>query len=141
MKRELTRVEWLLIIIILLVSGLLGFLLSLHHFQTTTPAATQTMQTFHYPTLFVAQLRGDPRAGEKIFKEYCASCHAPTPIIEVSAPRVGDQKAWQFRRQLGIDVLLKITVNGVGAMPARGGCFECSDEQLRETIRYMLNVR
>jgi cytochrome c5 len=44
-----------------------------------------------------------------------------------------------MRRQLGLDILLNITVNGVGAMPARGGCFECSDEQLRTTIRYILD--
>lgn len=134
--------QTLLIIILLTVSGLSGLLLSLHHYQTPVVAIPDApMQTFHYPTVFVEQLRGDNQAGEKIYKEYCASCHAATPVIDVPAPHVGDEKAWQFRRQLGIDVLLKITINGVKAMPARGGCFECSDDQLRATIQYMLNAR
>jgi len=37
-----------------------------------------------------------------------------------------------------MDTLLKMTIQGVGAMPARGGCFECSDGQLKEAIIYML---
>jgi cytochrome c5 len=98
------------------------------------------MQTFHYPTLFVNQLHGDPKAGEKIYKEYCASCHAPEPIIDVRAPAMNNPKDWQSRRQIGLDNLLTITVKGIGAMPARGGCFECSDDQLKATIAYMLNM-
>jgi cytochrome c5 len=136
-KRYLHKfTQVLAIVLVLLGSGILGFILSWHHYQ---PLAETSMQTFHYPTLFVSQLQGDPRAGEKIFKEYCASCHTANPVIEVNAPAIGDEKAWHFRRQLGMNTLLKITINGVGAMPARGGCFECSDDQLRATIAYMLS--
>jgi cytochrome c5 len=129
--------QTLAIVLVLLGSGALGFFLSWHHYQPLP--ADSTMQTFHYPTLFVSQLKGDPHAGEKIFKEYCVSCHVANPVIEVNAPAIGDEKAWHFRRQLGMNTLLKITIDGVGAMPARGGCFECSDEQLRATIAYMLS--
>ncbi|MES2217828.1 MAG: c-type cytochrome [Pseudomonadota bacterium] len=125
-----------LIALVLLASGALGFIASWFHYRQATIV---TMQTVHYPTLFVSQLQGDPHAGEKIFKEFCASCHVSDPIINVKAPAIGDEKAWKFRRQLGMNTLLKITINGVGAMPARGGCFECSDEQLRVTIAYMLS--
>jgi cytochrome c5 len=86
----------------------------------------------------VKQLIGDPLAGKKIFREFCASCHDDHPRIDVPAPRLHDQKTWQLRQKMGENSLLQITINGMGAMPARGGCFECSDAQLRETIRYIL---
>lgn len=126
----------LFIFVLLLLSGLTGFIFSLY--QHTHPKTLETLRTFHYPALLVKQLAGDPDAGRKIFKEFCASCHANPPLIEVHAPLIGDHKAWQIRRKMGMDTLLNITINGQGAMPARGGCFECSDEQLRKTIQYIL---
>ena len=130
----------LIIILILILSGALGFSLSYYRYLSPSPVSdVQTIQTFHYPNSFVNQLHNDPQAGEKIFKEFCSTCHRQQPLIDVHAPRIGDKAAWKFRRQLSLDVLLAVTVKGVGAMPSRGGCFECSDEQLRETIRYILN--
>lgn len=131
-------------IFILLLSGAAGFWVSWFYNQPGTPASpqvnTQPTQILHYPTVFVDQLKGDKHAGEKIFIQYCSSCHSAKPVIDVKAPRVNDEKAWLFRRQLGIDTLLKTTINGKGAMPARGGCFECSDDQLRAAIQYMLQL-
>ncbi|MEO8401088.1 MAG: c-type cytochrome [Gammaproteobacteria bacterium] len=134
-----------IIILILLISGLLGFCISLYQHRLHNPISSrvlgdvQTIETFHYPALFVKQLTGDPKAGEKIFKQFCTSCHGNPPVIDINAPRIGDTKTWQLKRQMGMPTLMKITTEGLGAMPARGGCFECSDEQLRETIQYMLN--
>lgn len=128
------------IIFILALSGMCGFTLSLYfHARSQTDSNDiPVIQTFHTPAIFVKQLEGDPRAGEKIFKEFCASCHANEPIIDIKAPRIGDKKAWQSREKQGMETLLKITANGAGAMPARGGCFECSDDQLRAAIHYIL---
>ncbi|HSW69234.1 MAG TPA: c-type cytochrome [Gammaproteobacteria bacterium] len=122
----------------LILSGSSGFFISLYQHQHQHKNAVQLIETFHYPAAFVKQLKGDSRAGEKIFKQFCVSCHGNPPIIDIKAPRIGDTKAWRPRQQMGMSMLMKITIMGVGAMPARGGCFECSDEQLRETIRYIL---
>lgn len=133
----------ILIIVLLAMSGLCGFGVSwyLHGNDNTMtlPADEQVIQTFHYPALFVKQIEGDPQAGKKIFREFCTSCHGKPPLINIPAPRIGDKKIWRGLRQVGVEKLLKITISGVGAMPARGGCFECSDEQLRETIQYILD--
>lgn len=135
-----TRV--ILITILLATSGVLGFALSLYIHGTRAPAQSveiKTIQTFHSPVTFVKQIENDPQAGEKIFKEFCASCHNKKPLIDVNAPRIGDKKIWDALKQLGMPVLLNITIKGAKAMPARGGCFECSDEQLQMAIQYMLD--
>lgn len=136
----------ILIISVLMLSGLLGFFISLYqHSDNEAPRPVgvtgdvQLIETYHYPSTFVKQLKGDPNAGQKIFKQFCTSCHGNPPIIDIKAPRINDKKAWQIRRQMGMQTLMKLTTMGIGAMPARGGCFECSDDQLRETIQYILN--
>ena len=133
-------------ILMLFLSGLLGFCLSFFFHKSSPqntlilmpPPDVQITQTTHTPYTFVNQIRGDPDAGRKIFKEFCISCHAQEPIIDIQAPRIGDKKAWEARRRMGMKALLKITISGVGAMPARGGCFECSDDQLQKAIEYIL---
>jgi cytochrome c5 len=134
------RTQQALIVLVFIISGLLGLSLSLylHPSEPYPVLKTEIMQTFHYPATFVKQLENDPEAGRKIFNEFCSVCHAEKPVIAVKAPRIGDREAWKSLRQAGSSALLKITIQGVGRMPARGGCFECSDAQLEETITYIL---
>jgi cytochrome c5 len=42
------------------------------------------------------------------------------------------------RAQKGVDALLQSAVNGLNAMPARGGRPDLSDEQIRAVIEYMI---
>lgn len=128
----------LFIILILLLSGGAGLWLSLLHYQSKPDDSVTVIQTFHYPALFAEQLKNDKNAGEKIFNQFCTSCHGVPPIIDVNAPKIGDKKAWEFRKKMGVDVLFKITTTGIGAMPARGGCFECTDQELKEAVQYIL---
>jgi cytochrome c5 len=138
----MTSHEKLILIFCLALSGFLGFIVSLYmHIEKPKPASlndTQLIETFHYPASFVKSLKNDTQAGMKIFKEFCSSCHAVEPLIDVNAPRIGDKTAWAARKKMGMTHLLNLSIHGIAAMPARGGCFECSDEQLRETIDYIL---
>lgn len=127
------------VFILFLLSGAAGFFVSWHmHKPVRDKQSVQQIETFHYPALFVHQLQHDPRAGEKIFNEFCSACHASSPLIDVNAPRINDREAWKIRQKWGIDALMTMTLSGVGAMPARGGCFECSDAQLKEAVLYIL---
>lgn len=128
----------LLIILLLLTSGALGFLLSYYFKKNPDYSNIPTIQTFHSPLSFVENLKGDPQAGRKIFKEFCASCHDKDPIIDLKAPLMNDKKTWTQLNKVNRSILLNRTIEGHGAMPARGGCFECSDDQLNEAIHYML---
>lgn len=128
-----------LIIVVFILSGLLGLGLSVYqHNKNSTPAPTIT-RTFHSPVTFVKQLAGDKDAGRKIFLEFCSACHGKEPKIDIPAPRIGDKQIWKALAHIGMPGLLKMTIRGKGAMPARGGCFECSDGQLREAIQYILD--
>ncbi len=127
----------MLIVFIFGLSGLLGFSLSLYvHGKFNGPVHLARLQEFHFPATLVKQLEKDPKAGEKIFKEYYTSCHGKKPIIPIPAPLIGDKKAWNNADPAA---LLKTTIEGKGAMPARGGCFECSDKQIQQAIQYILN--
>ena len=130
------------IILILVMSGVIGFITSYYQHkpidENIQKLGEEVRQVFHEPVTFVKQLKNDPDAGRKIFKEFCATCHGDPPYIEIRAPRIGDKIIWEALKKQGFATLLKVTIDGRGAMPARGGCFECSDQQLSETIQYIL---
>lgn len=127
--------------VLLGAAGLSGLTLSLfRHRATPIPLAyIEPTRTAHYPLTFVAQLKNDPHAGKKIFKEYCALCHAENPQIALGAPRIGNKKEWARYHRMEWKNLFDLATQGVGAMPARGGCFECSDAQLKKAIQYLMN--
>lgn len=76
-------------------------------------------------------------AGEKIYKQYCFSCHL-TGVAE--APRTGDTEAWAPRAATGFDALFASVVNGKGAMPPRTGFPHLTDDELKVGIRYLLAI-
>ena len=102
-------------------------------------AVASTWASSHHPEQFLSELKNDPHATEKIYQQFCANCHAKNPLIPVGAPIVGNEADWKPRIKKGLPCLLNSTMNGIGIMPARGGCFECSDEQLTMIINYMTN--
>ena len=92
----------------------------------------------HHPQVFLDQVSGRPDEGVQIVQHYCASCHADNPLISVGAPRMLYSSDWLPRLKQGLEQLFQHTVEGLRMMPPRGGCFECSDEQLHLAIRAML---
>ncbi|WP_035919023.1 c-type cytochrome [Legionella fairfieldensis] len=92
----------------------------------------------HRPQEFLDSIRRSKNEGEQIVQHFCANCHALKPVIELGAPKTGQKKDWEIRVKQGLNTLLDHTKEGFNAMPARGGCFECSDEQLLLAILAML---
>lgn len=110
-----------------------GLLLTLSAF-TTINGWTAT----HHPQEFLKKIAGSDDEGAQIVTHYCANCHAEHPIISLGAPLIGQTDDWNPRIKQGLDVLFKHTDEGLNAMPARGGCFECSDKQLMLAVMAML---
>ncbi len=76
-----------------------------------------------------------PRSGNDIVSSTCVACHG-TGVA--GAPRLGDKAAWSPRASKGVDGLLKNAIHGLNAMPPRGTCADCSDDELKGAIEYML---
>lgn len=77
-----------------------------------------------------------PDAGQKRYEANCAMCHVGGLA---GAPKFGDKAAWAPRLNKGVDALVKSVITGLNAMPARGGCTTCSDEELKLAVEYMLD--
>lgn len=92
----------------------------------------------HHPQAFLKEIAGSKTEGEQIVQHYCGMCHAEKPLVQLGAPTVGVNTAWDPRIKQGLDALFKHVDEGFNAMPARGGCFECTDEQLMLAIMAML---
>ena len=75
--------------------------------------------------------------GETIYNQSCFVCHGAGVA---GAPKLGDKEAWAPRIALGKDALLTTAINGKGAMPPRGTCATCSDDDLVAAIDYMLST-
>jgi cytochrome c5 len=70
------------------------------------------------------------------YQNTCFACHGTGAA---HAPEVGDVIEWEIRLEKGLDTLVQNTINGLnGVMPARGLCVDCSDEQLKAIVEYML---
>ena len=133
--RFLKRIIW---ISLFLIAGITGLLTSIWTHQLPSLPFVEPTRTVHYPLTFVAHLKNDSHVGKKIFYAYCASCHGNNAIISVGAPRVRNKKEWVPFEKMGMAQLFALASQGYGAMPARGGCFECSDDQLKAAIDYLI---
>ena len=72
---------------------------------------------------------------EAAYQMSCNACHGTGAA---GAPMLGDSGAWEPRLEKGMEALMANVVNGVGAMPARGICMTCSDDDLQAIVDYML---
>jgi cytochrome c5 len=72
---------------------------------------------------------------EQLYQAACLACHTTGAA---GAPKIGDAAAWSERAQQGIDTLVTHAVNGIGAMPPRGGS-QFDDDQIRSVIEYILD--
>lgn len=75
-------------------------------------------------------------AGEKLYKAACVACHS-TGVA--NAPKLGDKSAWEPLIDRGMDALMEVTLNGKGAMPARGAT-SADDATLRAAVEYMISA-
>lgn len=76
-----------------------------------------------------------PRGGEEVYSDACASCHDSGAA---GAPKLGDSGAWSDRISKGDDTLYDHAINGFNAMPAKGGCSDCSDEEIQNAVDHMV---
>tara|TARA_Y100000814_G_scaffold287954_1_gene258777 strand:+ start:324 stop:692 length:369 start_codon:yes stop_codon:yes gene_type:complete len=73
-------------------------------------------------------------------QKYMASCFACHSTGAAGAPKVGAGMSaeWEPRLEKGLDAVVQNAINGINTMPAKGLCFDCTDEDLRAIVEYMI---
>lgn len=86
------------------------------------------------PALGAADVN-NPRDGKTIYEGVCHTCHT-TGLL--GSPKLGDKAGWSPRLAKGIATLHNNAINGIGAMPAKGGNAELLDIEVKNAVDYMV---
>ena len=76
------------------------------------------------------------RSGEEIYNANCQGCHSSGVM---GAPKYASLEGWASRIDLGLEKLTSSAIAGKGGMPARGTCMDCSDNEIKLTVQYLLD--
>ena len=76
------------------------------------------------------------RSGEEVYNTKCQVCHSSGMN---GAPKYTSLEDWAPRIERGIDNLLMLAIAGKGGMPPNGTCMDCSDNELKSAIQYMID--
>jgi cytochrome c5 len=69
------------------------------------------------------------------YEASCSACHGNSAI---GAPVVGDKEAWAEVISKGLDKVYHNGINGINAMPPKGGNMDLSDSEMKVIIDYMI---
>ena len=76
------------------------------------------------------------RSGEEIYNSKCAGCHTSGVI---GSPKFASLEDCAPRIDLGLEKLTLSAIAGKGGMPAKGTCMDCTDNDIKITVQYMLD--
>ena len=76
------------------------------------------------------------RSGEEIYNSKCAGCHTSGVM---GSPKFASLEDWAPRVGLGLEKLTLSAIAGKGGMPAKGTCMDCTDDDIKITVQYMLD--
>jgi len=75
------------------------------------------------------------RSGQEVYAAACQACHASGAA---GAPITGRAGTWGERLDQDMEDLYDHAINGIGSMPAKGGCRDCSDDEVKAAVDHML---
>lgn len=104
--------------------------------QAVAPAGEGTSATGVASPVGTASSATAAGNGEDVYNRACIACHMAGVA---GAPKLGDAAAWGPRIDQGMDVLMNTVLNGKNAMPPRGTCAACSDEELQAAVEFMVS--
>jgi cytochrome c5 len=87
------------------------------------------------PAAAGAAPKADPAKGKVVFEAKCVACHG-TGVA--GAPTLGDKAAWAPRVSQGYATLYSHALNGIRAMPAKGGNADLSETDLANAVGYLM---
>ena len=78
----------------------------------------------------------DEQPARALYDSVCRACHSPENVM-VSSPKAGDRVEWARRLRKGFEEVTRNAIDGFGAMPPKGGCAQCTPEQIQRAIEFM----
>ncbi|MGB4880173.1 MAG: c-type cytochrome, partial [Thiolinea sp.] len=72
--------------------------------------------------------------GEKIYRSICFSCH---DVGIANSPKLGDKAVWAPRIAAGQATMYTHALQGLNAMPAKGGNLALSDDEVKAAVDWM----
>ncbi len=103
----------------------------------TPDAIAQRIQPVAGFKLVDADAPVESKTGQQVYESTCAACHGSGVA---GAPTMGDKAAWAPLIDSGFDTMLKIALEGKGAMPPRGGNAALSDLEVARAVTHMANA-
>jgi len=98
-----------------------------------------SLQTAAPVEVFAPIATNDPERitamGERYYRRVCAECHDQGLH---GAPLLGDEDEWEDRLEKGVAQLVRNAIDGIGAMPPRGGDPTLRKEAVGLAVEYML---
>jgi len=88
------------------------------------------------PVKSVASEKPSKVSGKAIYADNCQLCHT-TGVA--NSPILGNKQQWAPRITQGMDKLIEHAIKGYNAMPPKGGCIKCTDEDIAAAVKYMVN--
>ncbi|WP_312514487.1 c-type cytochrome [Massilia sp.] len=76
------------------------------------------------------------QAGAAVYAATCAACHDSGAA---GAPKTGDNAGWGARLAQGYDTLIKHAIEGIRAMPAKGGNPDLDEVEVARAVVFMTN--
>lgn len=77
------------------------------------------------------------QSGEAVYAAACVACHGTGAA---GAPKFGDAAAWGPRIAQGYDTVLKHAIEGLRAMPAKGGNADLDNIEVARAVVHLANA-
>jgi cytochrome c5 len=77
-----------------------------------------------------------PKSGKDVYAGFCTTCHGAGVL---GAPKYGAAADWAPRAAKGKETLYTHAIAGFNAMPPKGMCAACSDDEIKGAVDYMLD--
>jgi len=77
------------------------------------------------------------RTGKQVYESACIACHGTGAA---GAPKFGDKVWLELEKKEGLKELVKDAIKGERAMPPKGGCTDCTDDEIRNAVTYMIDA-
>jgi cytochrome c5 len=75
-------------------------------------------------------------SGEQVYGQVCKTCHEAGVA---GAPKFGDKAAWAKVVAAGDKLAFEHAINGIRAMPAKGGNSDLTDDEVKRAVAFMAN--